>query len=187
MRDLGERPRRAVERDLAALDAGKPCLQRAGQASDGGITRHDLDQRSRGFELAGGLSDLIHGQKQQAVLLEELAGAKRLDGGEIPRIALQFPFQRGSRRAREFRRRSLDDGKDSVVPIERLFKLLIALPPVQVRGDQLVDVGIDGKVMRRVDARGSRQHEPHEHGERGKPGARPNHRDDETCQHIMTF
>src|SRR5205823_160844 len=107
-----------------ATNAGKPGLQRSGQAADGGITGHDLDQRSCGFKLAGGLPDLVQRKKQQTVLLEELAGAERLDRREIRRVALQLLFERSGRGVREFRRRGLDDGKDGVVPIERLFELL---------------------------------------------------------------
>ena len=133
LRDLVERPRGAVERDLAALDAGKPGLQRAGQAADRGIARHDLDQRSGLFELAGELLDLLRRQEQQAVLFEELAGAERLHRREMRGVALQLLFSACGRRTRQLRRRRLDHGKDGAVAIESLLELLIALPPVQVR------------------------------------------------------
>ena len=54
--DLRERPLGAVELDLAALDAGKPGFQRAGQSANAGIAGHDFDQRRRGGKLAGQLA-----------------------------------------------------------------------------------------------------------------------------------
>ena len=74
--DQVEGPLGIVELDLSALDAGKPGLERAGQAADRGIAGHDLDQRRGGLELAGDLADFLHRQEQQSVLLEELAGTR---------------------------------------------------------------------------------------------------------------
>ena len=49
LRDQVEGPFGIVELDLPALDAGKPGLQRAGQAADRGIAGHDLDQGRGGL------------------------------------------------------------------------------------------------------------------------------------------
>ena len=81
--DQVEGPFGIVELDLPALDAGKPGLQRAGQAADRGIAGHDLDQGGGGFELAGDLADFFHRQEQQPVLFEELAGTERLHQFEM--------------------------------------------------------------------------------------------------------
>ena len=88
--DQVEGPLGIVELDLPALDAGKPGLQRAGQAADRGIAGHDLDQGRGGFELAGDLADLFHRQEQQPVLFEELAGTERLHRFEILGVAGEF-------------------------------------------------------------------------------------------------
>ena len=88
--DQVERAFGIVELDLAARDAGKAGLQRAGEAANRGIAGHDLDQRRGGFELAGDLADLFHRQEQQPVLLEELAGAERLHRFEMLGVARQL-------------------------------------------------------------------------------------------------
>ncbi len=96
--DQVEGPFGIVELDLPALDAGKPGLQRAGQAADRGIAGHDFDQGGGGFELAGDLADLFHRQEQQPVLFEELAGTQRLHQFEM-RVAGKFCSQRRARGA----------------------------------------------------------------------------------------
>ncbi len=62
--DQVERPRGAIELDLAALDAGQSGFQSTGQAADAGIAGHDFDQGRRGFKLTGESGNLRRRQKQ---------------------------------------------------------------------------------------------------------------------------
>ena len=185
--DQVEWPRGAVELDLPALHARKSGLQRAGQPADRGIAGHDFDQGCCGLELAGELSELVHRKEQQPVLVEELTGAERLQRHEVLGIAPQPLFERARRRLRQFRCRRLDYRKDGAVPIERLIELLVALAPVQFGRDQRVDIGVDGEVLRCVEARRHRQCEREKQGESGKSGTGFDNRDDNTCQHIFSF
>ena len=185
--DQVEGPLGIVELDLPALDAGKPGLQRAGQAADRGIAGHDLDQRRGGFELAGDLADLFHRQEQQPVLLEELAGTERLHRFEILGVAGQFSASALARGAGEFRRRRLDHGQDQLFAVERLLELVVALAPVEVGRNQLVDVGVDGEMPGRIEARPDRQEQREDDDESGKPRTGSDNRDDNTGQHIRFF
>jgi len=71
--------------------------------------------------------------------------------------------------------------------IERLLELLVALAPVQVGLDQLVDVGVDRKITRRVKAGPNREQQRKNHHRKGKARARSNNRDNNTCQHNVSF
>jgi hypothetical protein len=185
--DQVEGPFGIVELDLPALDAGKPGLQRAGQAADRGIAGHDLDQRSGGFELAGDLADFFHRQEQQPVLFEELAGTQRLHRFEILGVAGEFCGQRLARDAGEFRRRRLDHGKNQFFAVERMLELIVALAPVEVGRDQLVDVGIDGEMPGRIVARSDCQKQGDDDDESGKPRTGSDNGDNNTGQHFVSF
>ncbi|MFK4604757.1 hypothetical protein ABIF57_004209 [Bradyrhizobium diazoefficiens] len=187
LRDQVERPRGIVELDLAALDAGKSRLQRAGQAADRGVARHDLDQGRRRFELAGDLGDLLGRQEQEAVLLEELAGAELLHRLEVGLVVLQLGKQRVRCRGRHFRRLCLDHCRNRRVAVEGAVELLVALAPVQILGNQRVDVGVDGEVLGRVIAGPHRKQEPENDDEGGKPGTGPDDGNDYALQHIFSF
>ena len=141
------------------LTPASPVSSAPGQSANAGIAGHDLDQGGGGAELAGQLADLFLGQEQQPVLFEKFAGAERLNRFEILGVAGELLRQRRSRRAGEFRRRRLDHGQDGAFPVERLAELIVALAPVQVGRNQRVDVGVDGEVAGRVEARGDREHE----------------------------
>ena len=127
------------------------------------------------------------GKEQQAVLFEEFAGTERLKRLKMLGIPAQPLFKRRRRRARQFRRRRLDDGKDGAVPVESLVELLVALAPVQIGRDQRVDVGIDGEMMCCVETSPHRQAERDEHGDNGEARAGPHDRDNDTCQHNFSF
>ena len=87
----------------------------------------------------------------------------------------------------EFRRRGLHDGEDRAVLIEGLVELIIALAPIQIGRDQRVDVGVDGEVPGRIEARRYRKNECDQNSKRGKPRAGFDNRDNNTCQHIFSF
>ena len=187
---LGDQIERAVgivEFGLPALDAGKPGFQRTGQAANRGIASHDLDQGRARFELARDLTDFFDGQKQQPVLFEELAGTERGDRFEILRVARKLLRERLGRRAGEFWCRSLNHRENQPVAVERLFELVVALAPVEVRRNQRVDVGVDGEVPGRIEAGSNRQHKRENDNRNGKPRTSSNNRDNNTCQHIVSF
>ncbi|MEY9430294.1 hypothetical protein ABH975_005609 [Bradyrhizobium ottawaense] len=187
LRDQVERTLGVVELDLAALDAGKSRLQRAGQAADRGIASHDLDQGRCRFELAGDLADLFGRQEQQSVLFEELAAAELLQRLEVGLVVLQPGIERVGRCARHLRGPGLDHSEDRFVLIERLVELLVTLAPVEILGNQRIDVGVDGEVARSVIARSHRQQEPENDDEGGKPGAGPDDGNDYALQHFFSF
>ena len=187
LRDLVEWPFGVVELDLAALDAGKSRFQRAGQAADRGIARHDLDQGRGGFELAGDLADFLCRQEQQAILLEELAGAELLHRLEVGLVVLQLGIERVRRRGRHLRRLGFDHRRNRGIAVEGAIELLVALAPVQILSNQRIDVGVDGKVLGRVIARPHRQQEPESDDEGGKPGAGPDDGNDYALQHYFSF
>lgn len=68
---------RVFQLGLPALDAGKTGFERPGQTADRRITRHDLDEGSRGSELPGNLAHFLDRKKQQPVLFKELARTER--------------------------------------------------------------------------------------------------------------
>ena len=187
LRDHVEGPRGAVELDVAALDADKSRFQRAGQPADGRIARHDLDQGCCRLELAGDLAELLGRQEQQAVLVEELTRAERRHRLEVRGVALQFLLEGGRRGACQLRRRRIDHGQNRAVAIERLVELLIAQPPVQLRGNQRVDVSVDGEMLGCVIARDGRENEPNEQRQSGKSGTGSDDLDDYACQHTFSF
>ena len=182
--DQVERPLGAVELDLPALDAGKPGFQRAGQPANRGIAGHDFDQGCCGGKLAGHFADLGLGKVQQAVLLEEFAGAERLHRGEMRGVSGQLLQQRGRCRIGQFRRRQIHHRQDGAVAIERLVELVVALAPVELGRDQRVDVGVDQEILRGVVAGSDRKNEPDKDDKEGKPRASLNDRNDNTGQHI---
>jgi hypothetical protein len=102
-------------------------------------------------------------------------------------IARQFLFQRSRRCASEFRRRGVHHGKDRSFPIECLFKLVIALAPIQILRNQRVDVGVDLEVPDCVEARRYRKDEGEQNSKKGKPRASFNNRYNNTCQHSFSF
>ena len=185
--DQVEGPFGIIELDLPALDAGEPGLQRAGQAADRGIAGHDLDQGGGGFELAGDLADFFHGQEQQPVLFEEFAGTQWLHRFEMRGVAGKFFSQRLARSTGKFGRGRLDDGENQLFAVERLLELIVADAPVEVGRNQLVDVGVDGEMLRGIVARSDRQKQGGNDDESGKPRTGSDNGDNNTGQHFVSF
>ena len=185
--DQVEGRRGIVELDLPALDAGKTGLERAGQSANRGIAGHDLDQRRGRFELARDLADLFGRQEQEAVLLEEFAGAERGDRLEVLLVGLQLRGKRLRGRAGQLGRRRLDDSQDQPLAIKGFLELVVALAPIQIRRDQLVDVGVDREVAGRIEAGADRQQHSDNDNRKGKTRTGPNNGDDNICQHFVSF
>ena len=185
--NIGKGPRRVVDIGLTALDPGQPGLQRPGEATDRRIACHDLDQGSCGLKLRGGTGHLLRGQKKQAIAGKKFARAERLNRLEVLLVTLEPVRQRCRRRVRQFRGRRLDHGEDQFLAIERPLELHIALAPVEFGGNQFIDIGIDRKMADRIDARGDRQGERQDQDERCKARTGLNNRDDNICQHFVSF
>ncbi len=138
-------------------------------------------------ELPGQPADFRHREEQQPVFLKEFSTAESLNRFEMPGIARQFLFERSPCSAGEFRRRGVHHGKDRPVPVECLFKLVIALTPIQILRNQRVDVGVDLEVPGCVEAGRYRKDEGDQNSKKGKPRASFNDRYNNTCQHSFSF
>ena len=135
------RPGHLVERDLAALDAEKSELQHLNDTTQRRIARQHLDQALRlaqHFHLRREIADRL---EQQTVLREEAAALRLFDGmNQI--LLLRQPLHQGAGRfIDQFGRRRVDHRDDQFVLREGLFEGCFALPPGDVRGNELIDVG----------------------------------------------
>jgi len=84
----------------------------------------------------------------------------------------------------QFGGRSVDDGQDGFfLRGERLFEGHLALPPRQLLGNELVDIGVDGEMAGRVYGRGKTQNDRNANDLHGMPGAKINGSDDRLLQH----
>ena len=99
--------------------------------------------------------------EEKAVLREERAALRLLDGAEQILLLRQARGQCIARLGDQFRRRRFDHRDDQFVLRECLLERHLALPPRNVGGNQLVDVGGHGKMRRRVPRRCDGQYERH--------------------------
>src|SRR5262249_25236378 len=106
---------------------------------------------------------------------------------EILGVALELVGERIGGGARQFRRRRLDNRQDQFFAIEGLLKLNVAFAPVEVGRDQRVDVSVDGEMARGIDARCNREHERKDENERSEARTSLNNRDNNICQHVVSF
>ena len=165
-------------RDIGGILTKRGCNQ---AACHGGVKGRG------GLKLSGQPADFRHREEQQPVLLKELSTAQSLNRFEMLGIAGQFLLQRSARCAGEFRRWRVHHGQDRPFPIEPLFKLDVALAPIQILRDQGVDVGVDLEVAGRIEARRDRKDEGEQNGNKGKPRASSNNGYNNTCQHSFSF
>ena len=172
--DLGERCRGSVETELPVLNSAQGDLQRPGQSPQARVARHDFQQRRRRSELAGQFRDFLGRQEQQTVLLEERTGSQPLHRFEIGVVFGQFLFERGTGGACKLGSRRLDDRDDQPLLIERLFEGDIALAPVKLGRDQLVDIGIDCEISGRINARRHGECHGSQDDQKGESGANLN-------------
>ena len=145
-----------------------------------------LDPLTAGVDLATTVINKIWPDKS-AQEAAQLAAAEQIHGGEVLGVALELLGERIRRHAGQFRRRRLDHAEDHPVAIERLLILLIALAPIELRGNQLVDVSVDGEMTGGVDARRHRQKQARNQCRPRKPRAGLDDGDDNRCQHFLTF
>ena len=149
--DHVHRARQVVERVVLHPRADQAVVQRRGEAAEVRILRQRLDDGLRLAELAGGLDDLLGRQEQQPVAAEERPAAEFGDRAEKLGIARQLLDQGRGRLGSELGGRGVNDRQDGFFlrregPVECRF----TLAPGQVLRDQLVDIGVDGKMTSRV-------------------------------------
>jgi hypothetical protein len=68
-----------------------------------------------------------------------------------------------------------------------MLELIVALAPVEVGRDQLVDVGIDGEIVSGIVSRPDREEQGEDDDESGKPRTGSDNRDNNTGQHFVSF
>ena len=153
------RPSHVVERDAAALHAEQAELQRLDHAAQARVARQHLHQALRLGQIFELRPELVGRFEEKAVLREERAALRLLDGAEQILLLRQALGQCIARLGDQFRRRRFDHGDDQFVLRECLLERHLTLPPRNVGGNQLVDVGGHGKMRRRVPRRCDRQYE----------------------------
>ncbi len=185
--DQVEGPFGVVELDLPALDAGKPGLQRAGQAADRGIAGHDLDQGAAASSWPVTLPTSSTGRNNSPFFSKNSPEPSGCTDSKCLGVAGQFRGERVAGGAGEFWRRRLDDGQNQFFAVEGVLELIVALAPVEIGRNQLVDVGVDGEMLGRVVARPDRQKQGDDDDESGKPGTGSDNRDNYAGQHFVSF
>ena len=178
------RPGHRVERDLAALHAEQPELQRLNDAAQGRIAGQHLQQPLRLRQRRHLRLERIDRLEQQAVLGEKAAALRLLDG-EDQILLLREPLrQRGGRLIDQFRRRRIDHRDDQFELRKRLLEGRLALPPVDMGRDQLVDVGRHGEMRRRIPARQDGKQKRHADHRPGMLRAKTDCADDKGSDHL---
>ncbi len=185
--DLVERPLGAIELDLPALDAGQSGFQRTGQSPQGGIAGHDFDQRRRGFELAGERATSATGRNNSPFFSKNSPEPSGWTDSKCLVSPANFWSSAAARGVRQLRRRPLHHGKNRPVPVESLVELNVALAPIQIWGNQRIDIGVDFELPGSIDARRDRKDECDQNSGGGKPCAGFDNRNNNTCQHIFSF
>src|SRR5579872_7282464 len=99
-------------------------------------------------------------------------------------VAGELFVERGCRRVRQLWGRRLNHGEDRAVAVEGGVELNVALAPIQLGRNQLVDIRIDFKMSGRIHAGHDRKTKRDQNGGRSKPCAGPNDRDNSFCQHF---
>src|SRR5215470_14414571 len=137
--------------DNSVLDADEDHGHRSENSAQARILRQGADERLGLTQGVGKPRDFIGRQKQQAILLKKFAAARVADGEESFRMCQKRPGEFGRRLLGEFWRRGVDDDDNTKLG-ERLDVLQRSLCPRQIVRYQLVYVGLDSKVFRRIDA-----------------------------------
>ena len=161
-----------VERTLLGLDALRRGGHRRHDASQARVGVQQRQERGHLPQARHCRPDLIERQKQQAFTLEEGTGVGTPHRVEKPGFLFQGSGQLPRRAFGQFRRSGVDDDQGQVVELgERRFESQLPLSPLQLRRDQLRDVGGHREVAGREDQRRRREHEGKHHHHDGMPAA----------------
>ena len=150
------RRRQSIEAVSTVGDPHQPYRQRVEAASEARIGGQRADQRCRPLHAGGDPRHLLGRHEQQAVLGEEPSALRLIDGAEMRRVGGKRLGELGGGLFNRLRGRRVDDSEDAVLR-ECLHELKGALGPGQLGREQLVDVGFDREMPRRVDRGESRQ------------------------------
>lgn len=177
-----EQLRHARELDLPRLQRhAERRRQRRREARDARVFREHVDERPRARELRGRRRDVLLGQEQQPVVLEERAarGLRHLADAARVGLAAQALGERVGGGAGEFGRGRLDDGEDRLVALrERVVDRAAERRPFRVVLDELADVGVDLEMVRDIDA-AERGDDERQHDDPDRAPHRPGDESDE--------
>ncbi len=157
VRGQRHRPGHIVERELTALHAEQAELQGLNDAAQRRIAGQHLNQTLRlrqHFHLRFEILDRL---EQQAVLREERPAFRLLDRMKQILLRLELLHQGVGRFIDQLGRRRIDDRDDQLKLRKRLFESGFALPPIDVRGNELVDVRRHGEMRGRSTTTTARQ------------------------------
>ncbi len=180
----GHRHRRGqgIEPVSAVGDAHQSDRQGVEAASEGRIGRERPDQRCGPIHAAGDMPQLLGRQKQQAVLGEEPAALRLIDGAEMGRVGRQCRAESGACPFRQLWGWGIDD-RENIVLRKRRHELIGALRPGQLGREQLFDVGGDREVPRGVDGAKAGQGGAQQDDRPGMAGAQLDEANDRRSQH----
>ena len=100
------------------------------------------------------MPDLVSGEEQQAVAVNERTVERAADGAKQLRLAGEGALQVPGRRRCRFRRRRADIDQDQIDGLRKRFvERDLLLPPRQLGRQQIVDVGVDCEVTGGVNRR----------------------------------
>ncbi len=148
-----ERPRHLIELELAALHAEQTELQDLNDTAQRRVAGQHLHQALRLGQQFHLRREILRRFEQQAVLRKKTAALRLLDGVKQLLLLRQPLHHRSGRFIDQFGRRRIDHRHDQLVLRKGLFEGRFALPPRDVRGNELVDVGRHGEMRHRIPGR----------------------------------
>ena len=147
------RPLHIVERELTALHAEQAELEGLDDAAERRVAGEHLNQTLRLPENLHLRLEIFHRLEQQAVLREERPAFRLFDGVEQILLRRELRHQRVGRFIDQFRGGRIDHRDDQFELRERLFESRFALPPIDIRRNELVDVRRHGEMRGRIPGR----------------------------------
>ena len=151
-----QRAGQVVERHQLVAHADQAERERAGQAAQGGVAGQRHDHGSGAGQALGQPLHVLGRLKQQPVAAEKVIAAHVLDRAEQVLARRQLPGELGAGDRGEFGRRGVHNHQSR---LEMTGKCLLEghfpLPPVEVRRNQLVDIGTDSEMAGGIE-RGAR-------------------------------
>ena len=171
-----------IEPVSAVGDAHQADRQGVEAASEARIGRQGADQRRRLVHPAGNARQLLGRQEQQAVLGEELAALRLIDGAEMRRVGRQCRGEPAAGLLRQLRGRGIDHSQHIALG-KRAHELVGALRPGQLGREQLLDVGGDREMPRCVDGAQAGQRGAQRDHRPGMTGTQLDEANDRRSQH----